>query len=111
MGLFLGLVSESAGSPIHQDWGLKRKLLLILNGEGRCKLSGQKAGILSEDKTASKLVLNPSHVSSLHLYSASEEQKPEVTKSFQNTLKLIHTISLSQEGCGWQKIGTARKSL
>lgn len=56
MGFFLVLVSKSAGSPTEQDWGLKSKLLLVLYGEGRCKLSGQKAGILSEAIPASKLV-------------------------------------------------------
>lgn len=56
VGLFLVLMSESAGSPIQQDWGLKSKFLLLLNGEGRCKLFGQKAGILSEAIPASKLV-------------------------------------------------------
>ena len=37
---FLVLVSKSADTPILQYWGWKRKLLFILNGEGRCSLVG-----------------------------------------------------------------------
>lgn len=55
-GFFLVLMSESADSHIQQDWGMKRKLLLVLNGEGKCIIAGQTAGILSEAVPASKLV-------------------------------------------------------
>lgn len=56
VGFFLVLMNESADSHIQQDWGMKRKLLLVLNGEGKCIIAGQTAGILSEAIPASKLV-------------------------------------------------------